>query len=72
MTDELRRQLHEVEQALVALDGVIAVRREYLALIGRVGSDERVMAGLEALMDAAARLRSQRDKLEMRIACRDV
>ena len=28
MTDELRRQLCEVEQALVALDGGIAVRRE--------------------------------------------
>jgi hypothetical protein len=36
MTDELRRQLREVEQALVALDGGIAVRREC------VGADTRL------------------------------
>jgi hypothetical protein len=72
MTDELRRQLREVEQALMALDGVIAVRREYVALRERVGWRERELAGLEALVDAAAKLRSQRDGLEMRIACRDV
>jgi hypothetical protein len=72
MADELRRQLLEVEQALVALDGVIAVRREYVALLDRVGSCERERAGLEALIDAAARLQSQRDGLEMKIACGDV
>ena len=71
MTDELRRQLYEVEQAIVALDGIIAVRREYVALIERLGSYDRALAGLEALMDAAARLRSQHDRLEMRIAYRD-
>jgi len=72
MADDLRRQLREVEQALVALDGVIAVRREYVALRKRVGWDERDLAGLEALVDAAAKLRSQREGLEMKIACRDV
>ncbi len=33
MADDLRRQLCEVEQALVALEGVIAVRREYISLL---------------------------------------
>jgi hypothetical protein len=72
MADDLRRQLREVEQALMALDGVIAVRREYVALRERVGWCQRDLAGLEALVDAAAKLRSQRDGLEMKIACRDV
>lgn len=72
MTNDLRRQLREVEQALVALDGVIAVRREYLALLERVGSYEPERAGLEALVDAGAKLRSQRERLEMKIECRDV
>ena len=36
MADDLRRQLREVEQATVALDGVIAVRREYVSLLERV------------------------------------
>lgn len=71
MADDLRRQLREVEQALVALDGVIAVRREYVALRDRVGWSERELAGLEALVDAATKLRSQRDELETRIAYRD-
>lgn len=68
MADDLRRQLREVEQALAALDGVIAVRREYVALIERVGSRERELAGLEALADAAARLQAQRDALVLAIA----
>jgi DNA repair exonuclease SbcCD ATPase subunit len=63
MADDLRRQLREVEQALAALEDVIAVRREYVALIERVGSRERELAGLEALADAAARLQAQRDAL---------
>jgi hypothetical protein len=63
MADDLRRQLREVEQALMALDGVIAVRREYVALRERVGWCERELAGLAALVDAAARLQAQRDSL---------
>jgi hypothetical protein len=56
MADDLRRQLREVERALTALDGVVAVRREYVALRERVGWSERELAGLEALVDAAAKL----------------
>lgn len=67
MADDLRRQLREVEQALAALNGVIAVRREYVALIERIGSCERELAGLEALVDAAAKLQAQRDTLVIAI-----
>jgi hypothetical protein len=52
MIDELRRQLREVEQALVALDEVIAVRREYVALLQRLGAHERELAALDALIKA--------------------
>jgi len=52
MTHDLRRQLCEVEQALVAPEGVIAVRREYISLLQRLGSREKELASLEALMTA--------------------
>ena len=68
MTDELRRQLREVEQALVALEGVIAVRREYISLLQRLGSRDKELASLDALMTAWAHLQSQRDCLVAAIA----
>jgi hypothetical protein len=68
MTDELRRQLREVEQALVALEGVIAVRREYIALLQRLGSRDKELASLDALLTAWSRLQSQRDCLAAAIA----
>jgi hypothetical protein len=71
MTEALRHQLHEVEQALLAIEGVIAVRREYVALLERLGSCEREVAGLNALLDAATRLRDQRDGLLARTMSRD-
>lgn len=60
MIDDLRRQLREVDHALAALNDVIVVRREYIALLQRVGSCERELAGLHALMNAASRLQAQR------------
>lgn len=50
MADDLRRQLREVEQALVALGEVIAVRREYVTLLQRLGSHEKELAALDVLM----------------------
>ena len=70
MTDELRRQLREVEQALVALEGVIAVRREYISLLQRLGSRDKELASLDALITAWSRLQSQRDGLAAAIASR--
>lgn len=63
MTDKLRRQLREVEQALVALEGVIAVRREYISLLQRLEARDRELASLDALMTACSSLQSQRDRL---------
>lgn len=68
MTDELRRQLREVEQALVALEGEIAVRKEYISLLQRLGSRDKELASLDALMTAWSRLQSQRDCLVAAIA----
>ncbi|SIO71770.1 hypothetical protein SAMN05444172_8125 [Burkholderia sp. GAS332] len=68
MTDELRRQLREVEQALVALEGVIAVRREYISLLQRLGSRDKELASLDALMTAWSHLQSQRDCIAAAIA----
>jgi hypothetical protein len=68
MTDELRRQFREVEQALVALEGVIAVRREYISLLQRLGSRDKELASLDALMTAWSHLQSQRDCLAAAIA----
>lgn len=68
MTDDLRRQLSEVEQALIALEGVIAVRREYISLLQRLGSHDKELASLDALMIAWSRLQSQRDCLTAAIA----
>ncbi|MGF6759445.1 hypothetical protein [Paraburkholderia sp. GAS42] len=68
MTDDLRRQLCEVEQALVALEGVIAVRREYISLLQRLGTLDKELASLDALMTAWSRLQSQRDCLALAIA----
>jgi DNA repair exonuclease SbcCD ATPase subunit len=70
MIDELRRQLREVEQALVALGEVIAVRREYVALLQRLGAYERELAALDALIKALSRLQSQRDDLVASLASR--
>jgi hypothetical protein len=70
MTDELRRQLREVEQALVALAGVIAVRREYISLLQRLGSCHKELASLDAPMNARARLQAQRDCLAVSVASR--
>ena len=68
MTDGLRRQLREVEQALVALEGVIAVRREYISLLQRLGSRDKELASLDALMTAWSHLQSQRDCIAPAIA----
>jgi hypothetical protein len=68
MSDELRRQLREVEQALAALEGVIAVRREYISLLQRLGSRDKELASLDALMTAWSHLQSQRDCLAAAIA----
>lgn len=68
MTDDLRRQLCEVEQALVALEGVIAVRREYILLLQRLGSRDKELASLDALMTAWSRLQLLRDCLAAAIA----
>jgi hypothetical protein len=68
MTDKLRRQLREVEQALVTLEGVIAVRREHISLLQRLGSRDKELASLDALMTARSRLQSQRDCLAAAIA----
>jgi hypothetical protein len=70
MTNELRRQLREVEQALVALDGLIAVRKEYVTLLRRLGSPERELAALDALIEARSRLQSQRDVLAASVTSR--
>ena len=63
MADDLRRQLREVEQALVALGEVIAVRREYVTLLQRLGSHEKELAALDVLTKAQSRLQLQRDGL---------
>lgn len=68
MTDELQRQLREVEQALMALEGVIAVRREYISLLQRLESRDRELASLDALMTVCSSLQSQRDQLTATIA----
>ena len=68
MADELRRQLREVEHALAALDAVIAVRREYISLLQRLGSSDKELASLDALMNAQAALQSQRDSLAIALA----
>ena len=68
MADHLRRQLQEIDHALAALNEVIAVRREYVALLERVGSCERETASLDALMIALSRLQSQRDDLIVALA----
>ena len=68
MTDDLRRQLGEVEQALVALEGVIALRREYISLLQRLGTRDKELASLDALITAWSRLQSQRDRLAAAIA----
>jgi hypothetical protein len=52
MADELRRQLREVEQALVTPEGVIAVPREYISLLQRLGSRDKELASLDALVTA--------------------
>jgi hypothetical protein len=70
MTDDLRRQLREVEQALVALDAVIAVRREYVTLLQRLESHEKELAALDALTKAQSRLLSQWDGLAASLASR--
>jgi hypothetical protein len=72
MADDLKRQLRDAEQALDALNEVLAVRREYVALLQRMGSCERQLAGLNALMNAAARLQAHRDSLVIALACRRV
>jgi len=68
MTDDLRRQLCEVEQALMGLEDVIAVRREYISLLRRLGFRDKELASLEALLTAWSRLQSQRDCLSAAIA----
>jgi hypothetical protein len=70
MPDELRLQLREVEQALSALGEVIAVRREYVTLLLRLGSPERELLALDALTEAQSRLQSQRDDLIASLASR--
>jgi hypothetical protein len=70
MAEALRHQLREVEQALLAIEGVIAVRREYVALLGRVGTCDREVASLNALLDAASRLKAQRAELAVRTISR--
>jgi hypothetical protein len=67
MADDLRQQLREVEQALVALGEVIAVRREYAILLQRLGSHEKELA---ALTKAQSRLQLQRDNLAASLASR--
>jgi hypothetical protein len=63
MPEDLQRQLREVEEALAAIEGVIAVRQEYVSLLGRIGSREREVAGLTALVEAASRLQALHDGL---------
>jgi hypothetical protein len=70
MADDLQRQLREVEQALAALGEVIDMRREYVTLLVRLGSQEREVAALDALMKAHSRLQSQRDDLAASVASR--
>jgi len=70
MTDESRRQLCEVEYALIAPEGVIEVRREYISLLQRLGSRDKELASLDVLMTAWSRLHSQRDCLATAIASR--
>ena len=70
MADDLRRQLREVEQALVALGEVIAVRREYVTLLQRLGSHEKELAALDVLTKAQSRLQLQRDDLAASLASR--
>jgi len=70
MTGELQRQLREVEQALTALGEVIAVRREYVTLLLRLGMHERELVVLDALIKAQSRLQSQRDDLVTSLAGR--
>ncbi len=52
MTDDLRRQPRKVEQALVALEGVIAVRREYISLLQCLGTCDKKLTSLDALITA--------------------
>lgn len=54
MTDELRRQPREVEQALMAPEGVTAVPKEHISLLQRVGSRDKVLASVDALMSQMA------------------
>jgi hypothetical protein len=68
MADEPRQQLREIEQALVALGEVIAVRREYMALLQRLGPHERELAAFDALIKAQSRLQSQWDEIAARLA----
>ncbi|MBB4519754.1 hypothetical protein GGD68_008570 [Paraburkholderia fungorum] len=68
MTDDLRRQLCEVEQALAALEGMIAVRRDYISLLRRLGTCDKELASLDALITVRSRLQSQRDCLATAIA----
>ena len=70
MADDLRRQLREVEQALVALGEVIAVRREYVTLLQRLGSHDKELAALDVLTKAQSRLQLQRDDLAASLASR--
>lgn len=55
MTDDLRRQPRKVEQALVALEGVIAVRREYISLLQCLGTCDKKLTSLDALITARSR-----------------
>jgi cob(I)alamin adenosyltransferase len=70
MADDLRRQLREIEQALFALGEVIAVRREYVTLLVRLGAREREVAALDALIKAHSQLQLQRDDLAASLASR--
>jgi hypothetical protein len=68
MDENLRHQLREIDQALAALNEIIAVRHEYVSLLAKVGSFERALAGLDALVNAARRLQTQRDSLAATVA----
>lgn len=87
MTDDLRRQPRKVEQALVALEGVIAVRREYISLLQCLGTCDKKLTSLDALITArpghvrsAARLRCRDCRRwaavivprNVRVACRSI
>ena len=68
MDENLRHQLREIDQALAALNEIIAVRHEYVSLLAKVGAFERARAGLDALVNAARRLQTQRDSLAATVA----